>query len=103
MRIARREAFAWSPPRFRNVSGPALSKHYAASCDEIAIVHGRSDRLLQAWLVPRCTTVSPAFSATSSLSRTSVISPSRIKQKIQRPGFLHVGMRTGGRMRRGRG
>src|ERR1700704_4241983 len=53
----------------------------AASCDEIAMVQYRFERLLQAWLVPRCTTVSPAASGTSAVSSTSVISPSRIRQK----------------------
>src|SRR4030095_1862818 len=61
-------------------SGPG-GLQYAASCDEKAIVQGLSDRLLQAWLVPRCTTASPALSCTSSVSSTNVISPSSTRQK----------------------
>jgi hypothetical protein len=53
----------------------------APSCAAIAIVHGRPERLLHAWLVPRWTTVSPARRSTSSVSRTSVISPSRTMQR----------------------
>src|SRR5262245_8185651 len=40
-----------------------------------ATTHGALERLLQAWLVPHWTTTSPAFSNTSSLSSTMVISP----------------------------
>src|SRR5713101_8204082 len=32
-----------------------------ASCEEIATTQGQIERLLHAWWVPRCTTVSPAF------------------------------------------
>jgi hypothetical protein len=37
----------------------------------------RSERLAQAWSVPRWMTMSPAFSCTSESSRISTISPSR--------------------------
>src|SRR5262249_10571684 len=52
-----------------------------ASCEEIASTQGRLERLLHAWRVPRWITLSPFASCTSSASRTSVISPSRTRQK----------------------
>ena len=80
-----------------------LCNDYSASCDEIAMVHGRSDRLLQAWLVPRCTTVSPAFRCDLLVVEDQRDLAVEDQAEIERPGFLHVRMRLRGRIGRRRG
>ena len=54
----------------------AMSPSYTPSTRTKSMRQVLPERLAQAWLVPRCTTTLPCFSATSPLSSTSVSSPS---------------------------
>ena len=58
----------------------APAPRHLPSWDAIATTAGFAERLLHAWLVPRCITMSPCLSATSCVSSTSTISPSSTTQ-----------------------
>ena len=66
---------------------------YFAPCDAMATTAGLPERLLQAWLVPRCTTNSPAFSVHFLRVEHQHDLAFQHDAEIQRARLLHIRMR----------